>query len=609
MGNTSNEPENVQQPSEMTDENSTDFRSENGYPASLKKYIEEIEKANRELEHEIQERRKAEISLLKSEERFQEFLRKSSEGIFYVEYHPPVDTSDDISLQITEIITRGVITESNFALAKLYGYSLPSEMTGKTLLELYGNKIDEMNIKATEDFIRSNYKIENLETKELDVDGNVKYFSNTLIGNIKRGVLVGNWGIQKDITVQKNALLLQSMQYRISNIILSNQDTVKVAGVVEKELRHLIDFDRFILASYNKITGSSTVEYSTHSRMKSAVQHTHDQTLCDLLLHQKNNSVFNQPHLKKIISGKESDLSGLIPGSVAFTKLVIKGEVIGLVLVENISNTQLFDQKTVDILNIAATHIGIFFQRKNYLEELIAAKEKAEEMNRVKANFFANMSHELRTPLIGILGYSEILGEELKNDEHLTRMINTIHKGGLRLLETVKLILDLSKYDAGKIEVSPRDIDLVQYLEDEVKLYTAAAGQKGLALTFHSMVKEAACHLDPDLFLNVISNLLNNAIKFTQKGGIQVKLNESGDFWLIRIIDTGIGMSEEEIQVAWDEFRQASEGMGRGYEGSGLGLSIAEKYTRLMNGEINVESELGKGSVFNVKFPKYGNKK
>lgn len=579
------------------------------YYPSLRKYIDEIERANRELENEIVERKKTEELLIKSEERFQELLRKSSEGIFYVEYHPPVDTSDNISHQVTEVITRGVITESNFALAKLYGYSLPSEMTGKTLLELYGNKIDAINIKATEDFIKSNYKIENLETKELDVDGNIKYFSNTLIGNIKDGMLIGNWGIQKDITIQKKALLLQSMQYRMSNIILSNQDTVKVAGVVEKELRHLLEFDRFILASYNKITGSSTVEYSTHSNMKKTVIHTHDQTLCNLLLHQKNNSVLNQPHLNKIVSEKGSDLSGLIPVSIAFTKLVIKGEMIGLVLVENITNPQFFDQKTVDILNIAATHIGIFLQRKNYLEELIAAKEKAEEMNRVKANFFANMSHELRTPLIGILGYSEILGEELKNDEHLTRMINTIHKGGLRLLETVKLILDLSKYDAGKIAVSPRDVDLVQYLEEEVKLYTAAARQKGLELTFHSMAKEAPCHLDPDLFLNVISNLLNNAIKFTQKGSIQVKLNESGDFWLIRIIDTGIGMSEEEIKLVWDEFRQASEGMGRGYEGSGLGLSIAEKYTRLMNGEINVESELGKGSVFNVKFPKNGNKK
>ena len=609
MDNPSNEQENVPQPSEITDENSADSSSENGYPASLKKYIEEIEKANKELEHEIQERRKAEISLLKSEERFQEFLRKSSEGIFYVEYHPPVDTSDDLSLQVTEIITRGVITESNFALAKLYGYSLPSEMLGKTLLDLYGNKIDEINIKATEDFIRSNYKIENLETKELDIDGNIKYFSNTLIGNIKDGMLIGNWGIQKDITVQKNALLLQSMQYRISNIILSNQDTIKVAGVVEKELRHLIDFDRFILATCDKSTGLTTVEYSTHSNIKITILQKHDQNLCNMLLNQKNNSVFNLPHLNRIASEKDSDLSGVIPVSVAFTKLVIKGEVTGLVLVENISNPQFFDQKTVDILNIAATHIGIFLQRKNYMEELIAAKEKAEEMNRVKANFFANMSHELRTPLIGILGYSEILGEELKDDEHLTRMINTIHKGGMRLLETVKLILDLSKYDAGKIEVSPRDVDLVQLLEDEVKLYTAAAGQKGLALTFHSKVKDAPCHLDPDLFLNVISNLLNNAIKFTQKGGIQVKLNESGDFWLIKIIDTGIGMSEEEKKLVWDEFRQASEGMGRGYEGSGLGLSIAEKYTRLMNGEINVESELGKGSVFNVKFHKYGNKK
>lgn len=242
-------------------------------------------------------------------------------------------------------------------------------------------------------------------------------------------------------------------------------------------------------------------------------------------------------------------------------------------------------------------------EKKKMIEELRQAKEKAEEMNRVKSSFFANMSHELRTPLIGILGYSEIMQEDTKLSKDYVSMAKNMNRGGKRLLETVNMILNISKINSDKQEARFEKIDIVAIVRETVNLFKAAALKKNLALNLFVKEETIICYADEKLLCDVFNNLVNNAIKFTEAGSVAVEIEIESKHVVIRVADTGIGIPQDKQGIIWEEFRQSSEGMGRSFEGTGLGLTISKKYVELMGGTISLESAEGKGSTFKVEFP------
>jgi len=245
-------------------------------------------------------------------------------------------------------------------------------------------------------------------------------------------------------------------------------------------------------------------------------------------------------------------------------------------------------------------------EAKRSRDELILAKERAEEMNKLKTNFLSNMSHELRTPMIGILGFSELLRTELENSE-LKKMADSIYSGGRRLLNTLNLVLDLARIESNKEVVKMERVNLHQQLSEILRTFKAAASNKNLFLDYEISDKNIHSILDKRIFDQVMNNLVNNAIKFTLEGGITVKAeleNNDGKNWcLIKVIDTGIGISEADLNIIFEEFRQASEGLGRSFEGTGLGLTITKRSVELMNGTINVDSLPGHGTTFSIRFP------
>jgi PAS domain S-box-containing protein len=242
-------------------------------------------------------------------------------------------------------------------------------------------------------------------------------------------------------------------------------------------------------------------------------------------------------------------------------------------------------------------------EKKTMIEELIVAKEKAEEMNRIKSSFFANMSHELRTPMVGILGFSEVLMNELKDYPNYVAMISSINVSGQRLLETLNLILNLSKLEASKVEVNLKPQNIIPILKESFGFFESAAAKKTIDYTFVSVHSEIVCNIDQLLFSSIFNNLLNNAIKFTDSGSVKLIVSNDSENATISVSDTGVGISEAKQNLIWEEFRQASEGYNRGFEGTGLGLTIAKKYTDLMHGSVSVKSTLGKGTTFIVSFP------
>jgi PAS domain S-box-containing protein len=244
-------------------------------------------------------------------------------------------------------------------------------------------------------------------------------------------------------------------------------------------------------------------------------------------------------------------------------------------------------------------------ERKKFETELIEAKEKAEEMNRLKSSFLANMSHELRTPMVGILGYSEILSEEITQPD-LLKMAKDISRSGKRLLETLNSILDMSRIESNKYVIEPSRFSLTKLLLDEINLYKSVAQLKNISLSITLPEQELIIVSDKKMLQSIISNLINNALKFTPVGGVTLRASlekKSAGFVIIKVIDTGIGISKESQEIIFDEFRQASEGVDRKYEGTGLGLTITKNFVELLNGTICLKSEHGKGSEFSVEIP------
>jgi len=245
-------------------------------------------------------------------------------------------------------------------------------------------------------------------------------------------------------------------------------------------------------------------------------------------------------------------------------------------------------------------------EKKKAETELMLAKEQAEEMSRIKSNFLANMSHELRTPLCGILGFAEMLGEEIEDSFH-KELVASIYHSGSRLLKTLNSLLNFSKIESEKIELNYEKINILASVASVIDTFRKETEYKNLQLELDNNTEEKFAELDSTLFQQIVSNLIENAIKYTKEGKVTVAIDTeertAGDWIVIKVIDTGIGIPGESQLRIFDAFRQASEGLTRKYEGTGLGLAITKKYVELMDGKISVESVPGIGSTFTVKFP------
>ncbi|KAB2907420.1 MAG: PAS domain S-box protein [Ignavibacteriales bacterium] len=237
------------------------------------------------------------------------------------------------------------------------------------------------------------------------------------------------------------------------------------------------------------------------------------------------------------------------------------------------------------------------------IEELTIAKQQAEEMVKVKANFFSSISHELRTPFIGIMGNAELLKEELADPEH-QKMAAKIFNASLRMKNTLTKLLQLTDLEFNNKTLFPENVDLQRLLVDVIEEYSNEANEKGIRITTDFCQPNFEFWSDKDCIRDIVSNLLSNAVIFTPSGDVRVSCGEDNSNGrkavFIKIADTGIGIPPKKLELIWEDFRQVSEGYSREYEGTGLGLPIVKRILNLISGTISVSSTLGEGTEFTV---------
>ncbi|MHB8930864.1 MAG: hybrid sensor histidine kinase/response regulator, partial [Melioribacteraceae bacterium] len=244
---------------------------------------------------------------------------------------------------------------------------------------------------------------------------------------------------------------------------------------------------------------------------------------------------------------------------------------------------------------------------KNIQEELIRSKEEAVEASKLKSSLLANMSHEFRTPLNGVLGFAQLLKEEIADSDQLD-MIDKIIQSGRRLMNTLNSVLMLTELENNNYLINKSEIDLSVLCKQLKMFFTKPVQNKNLDFILDLKEENLSIISDENLLTRVISSFIENAIKYTQAGEIKIELTSSYQedgkkFAIINIIDTGIGIRTEDQSLIFREFKQLSEGFRRDFEGLGLGLTIANKITTLIGGKITLQSELGKGSKFTLMLP------
>jgi PAS domain S-box-containing protein len=239
--------------------------------------------------------------------------------------------------------------------------------------------------------------------------------------------------------------------------------------------------------------------------------------------------------------------------------------------------------------------------------QLTLAKEKAEESDRLKSAFLANMSHEIRTPMNGIMGFSMMLADPVLPRETRDSYVKIVNSSCEQLLHIVNDIIDISKIEAGQIEINETSFDLRMLLNEVYSFYTSAALEKGVKLE----IDQSKCGLNPNSWIStdrtklrqIFDNLISNSLKFTPSGKISIRCELLNGFIRFEVEDTGIGIEEELQEVIFERFRQVESSYTKTYGGTGLGLAITKAYVEKMGGTIMVDSTFGKGSTFSFKLP------
>ncbi len=463
---------------------------------------------------------------------------------------------------------------------------------------------------------------------------------------ISRGRAIGALGVQsrrvaafsdQDVTVLRiladqlanaieNARLFQERERRINELAILNDTGQSLSSfltlkdllqTVYQQVRRVLDTANFVIALYEEeaeewvavlhLERGQQQPVTRHSVLSGLIGYVIQHRQALLLSTRRENQAFLEAQGISVLGEPARSWMGV--------PLIAADQVIGVMAVRSYDQDNLYSPHDLALFSTIAAQAAIAIANARLFEQLFQAKEAAEAASRAKSTFLANMSHELRTPLSAIIGYSELLQEESEDRGHtgIEPDLEKIRSAGQHLLSIINGILDLSKIEAGKVDLFVESFDLRSLVNDVIDMVRPLVETNQNTLRTHFPDDLGSIQSDRTKVRQILFNLLNNAAKFTKQGHIDFTIRReqvlspdkaSEREWIcFQVVDDGIGMTPEQTERLFQPFSQGDSTISRDYGGTGLGLSISQRYCQMMGGRITVQSKLGKGASFAVRLP------
>jgi len=501
------------------------------------------------ISRDISDLKLQEQKLLHAEKRFRSLIEQASDGVVIIDQNGIFKYISPSALRIFGYSEEDAIGQSGDT------FTHPDDMP--LVMEAIGKLFQDPGYKP-----KLSYRFRNKA-------GEYRWIETTFTNLLDYEAIEGLVLNFADITDRREALIRLEESEANMKVILEN--SMNSIWAIDREYRIVFINDVFVhsfedVFGLSLVKGTSVLE-SLPENLRPVWKERYDKVLA--------NNQF-------VITDSLDTIRGTMHIETSFKPILIQGKVVG-----------------------ASVYGRDITAKVNYEQNLIRAKNKAEESERLKSVFLQNMSHEIRTPMNGILGFLDLLKEPDLSEEQMGKYIAIVEKSGQRLLRTINDIIEVSRIESGQVELRHEEMNLEEFMLYLRDFFRKSASEKGLELILEAFVSGSSAHIitDRNKLESILTNLINNAVKFTNKGSIRIGnrlTNGSIEFW---VKDTGTGIPADRLEAIFDRFVQADLNITRPYEGSGLGLSITKAYAGMLGGSVTVESVLGKGSQFWVTIP------
>jgi PAS domain S-box-containing protein len=410
--------------------------------------------------------------------------------------------------------------------------------------------------------------------------------------------------VRTDITERKQSELIQTVLFNISKRAFETNDINQLLEIVKNELSAIVDTSNFYVAFYDPDTDMLTSDYVDDEK-DTIISWPAEKSLTGYVVHHNKSLLLRHDDFIKLIETGEVELVGSDSEIWLGVPLTVNGKPYGAIVVQDYYNPNAYNENELKMLEFIASQISLSIQRQKSIIELQQALVKAEAGDKLKTAFINNISHEIRTPLNGILGFSEMTIDQDTTPEDHELFHNVIMKSSKRLLNTITSYMDIAMLVSGTMEVSRHPSNLEKLCEEIYDDFLEVCKFKSLELKLLKDDSQGSLILNTDneKLRKILTHLLDNAIKFTSKGSIIFGYEKYEKHLEFFISDTGSGIKPEAVNIIFDPFMQADVSSTRGYEGSGLGLTIASGMVKLLGGILKFDSERDKGSRFYFTLP------